>query len=132
MARTSNKKKAEEVQIINIFGWKNAEEVATDIWNSSADILLRGDLVFAFKDSGSDIEKLVVVNNFEIKPDGSKVWLNNFGVYMATKTWSCVIPHVTSGYLEEIVLSDLTDHKIDKNVINNYKLILENLMKNGN
>ena len=124
--------KSEEQKIISIFGWNNPQDVANEIWKSPASDFLKGDLIFAFKGPGEGIEKLVIVYNFEVDSVTNKKTWTNFGVYMTTKSWSCVVPRVNIGYLEEVVLKDLTEYKADKNVISNYKLILENLKTYGN
>ena len=137
MAKT--KKIKEEEPVIQtppqyIFGWKNQEEVAESIWKTSSDNLLKGDLIFAFQDTSKDkgVEQIIVVHNFDIDPGTGNKFYKNFGLTMKTPTWSCVIPHVTIDYLKTVLLGDMESYKINKEIINCFKLILENLDQHGN
>ena len=116
-----------------IFGWNNPDEVANDIWKTSAESLLRGDLVFAYR-SGENkgLERLVIVYNFDVDQMTGKKKYTNFGLQMITSSWSCLIPHVTIEYLETILLKDLEDYKVNKLVLENFKTILETLSKYEN
>ena len=105
-----------------IFGWNSPEEVAAEIWKSSADNLLRGDLIFAVKNSG-DIEKLIITSNFTTDK-GKKVW-TDFGVLTVTKGWTGLVPHVKVGYLEEVTLKDMKENKVDKEIIESLKTTLK-------
>ena len=132
MAKTKKNKEQEPIKYI--FGWNNPEEVAQDIWKTSADNLLKGDLIFAFQDKGKDknLEQVIVVHNFDIDPTTNTKIYTNYGLTMKTSTWSCIIPHVTIDYLKTVLLKDIESYKINKVIIDNFSLILENLSQNGN
>ena len=129
---TKKSKKEKEDQLKYIFGYKDAEDVAQSIWKSSANNLLRGDLIFAYQDSGKDngLYQFIVVHNFYID-QGNKIY-TTYGLTMKTSTWSCIIPHVTIDYLKTVLLEDIKSYKLNKKVIDNFSLILENLTQNGN
>ena len=93
-----------------IYGWSKPEEVAEEIWTSIHSILLRGELLFAYKDNNFQI---VVVKNNEI----------DYGVgIMIINSYTMLVPHCPKVYMKDIH-NDLVNQKIDKKIIQEFKLL---------
>lgn len=121
-------KVAEEEEIENpnyIFGWKNPDCVAYDIYSSVMSQLLRGQLVFAFCSNtpSSDIQRLVVVLN----PLIPEIPEHTYGVGMITAGYSMVLPMVPKSYLETTLSDDLKKYNVPKEVQKNYRAVLKKL-----
>lgn len=109
-----------------IWGWENAEEVANDIWSSIHSTLIKGNLIFAYKNtnSGSELGQIVIVQN---QRD-----YNDFGVGMFTNGFSELLPHVTIDYISEEIIKDLTKYKVNKKIIENLIFIINNIKSSLN
>ena len=120
--KISEEKPIEELPIMPIIGWENSEEVAETIWKSNADLLLRGNLVFAFKGDtpGKGPMTLIVVRNFYRDVDGKTPIYTDWGLYYSTSTISSIIPHTSLDYLKTISYNDLEDAKVDPIVLKSY------------
>lgn len=114
------------------FGWNNAADVASEIWQQGNFKLLEGDLVLAYKNLGNTktgLFQVVVVKYFQYEKLGEdkymKVYDGDYGVSVMTSTYSYILPHVTKEYLN-VLIEDLMAYKIDNNIFVKLKKILEN------
>lgn len=120
-----------------IWGWDTTMEVARSIWGSIHDTLLHGDLVFAYRplsDKGNRLIQLVIVHNFHIDSSGLqdiKVY-DDYGVGYITSGYTALLPHVPLRYLKDEMSGYLEEWKINKEILNTYKAIIEDLEKNNN
>lgn len=115
---TTNEQAQTDIRIEQVCGaWKNADEVASDIWCSIHNSLLEGQLVFAYKSTtpGTDLTQLVVVKNQD----------ETFGVGLMTSGHTELLPRVPFKYLENNVRTDLKNYKVPKSVIDNYNYMIE-------
>lgn len=110
---------------MNVIGWSSAMECANDIWSSIHSSLLSGNLVFAFKStkSGSEFGQIVVVQNLD-RYNGNLL-KDDFGIGMITTGFTMLLPHAPFKYLEEDIVEDLKKYKVDKEIIEVYKRIIE-------
>ena len=93
-----------------IFGWKDSNEVANDVYDSVHSSLLGGYLLFGYKGSG-ELSRVIVVT--DIDPITRNVVSNSYSVGTITKGYTALIPHVPIDYLEKEVLLDLKNYKVD-------------------
>ena len=114
---------------MNVIGWRNAMECANDLWSSIHSSLLSGNLVFAYKEtkSGSEFGQIVVVQNINFNHD--------FAIGMITSGYTMLLPHIPYEYLETVVLEDFKKYKINQQIVEIYKQIIEdynpNIRTNG-
>lgn len=103
-----------------VFGsWKSSEEVATSIWSSIHYSLLEGNLVFAYRSIGSEHFQIVIVK------DRSNNELDTFSIGMMNDKYTALLPNMPYEYLAEIVVNDLSNNKVEKNIIEIYKQIIK-------
>lgn len=107
----------EKLERQSVWGWENAMAAASDIWSSIHCKLLEGNLVFALKNTTpGDLSQLVVVRNISTR---------DFAIGVVTSGFSMLLPHVPFEYVQTQVVDDLKKYKIDKNIIETYKQIIE-------
>ena len=109
-----------------MFGWKNIDEAAAYVFNTSQRELLNGIPVFLYKQEGknSDLRSIVVVRNYREDTN------NSFGVGIITEGWSVIYHNVPIEYLESDLYRDLAKWKIDKKIISVYELLINREKKN--
>lgn len=111
----------EVMQIKNCWGWQNTSEAACDVFNSLHRSLLEGIFIFGYKNTfGPDKSQLqqCVVVRFET---------DIFGVGVVSSSYTMLLPRVPISYLETELLEDLKKWKIEREIIETYKAILNNL-----
>lgn len=128
-----NKPSEEELNRIKgmrIFGYEDSMQVARGLMGSIHENLLHGDLIFAYRSTAtsnkSQFFQVVVVNDLKYGNDGRTYPTKLFSVSLITAGYSAYIPHVPVDYLDEVV-GDLEEGKADKKIIENFKLIVENI-----
>jgi hypothetical protein len=128
-----NKPSEEELNRIKgmrIFGYEDSMQVARSIMGSIHENLLHGDLIFAYRSTAtsnkSPLFQVVVVNDLKYGNDGRTYPTKLFSVSLITAGYSAYIPHMPVDYLDEVV-GDLEEGKADKKIIENFKIIVENL-----
>ena len=128
-----NKPSEEELNRIKgmrIFGYEDSMQVARSIMGSIHENLLHGDLIFAYRSTAtsnkSQFFQVVVVNDLKYGNDGRTYPTELFSVSLITAGYSAYIPHMPVDYLDEVV-GDLEEGKADKKIIENFKLIVENI-----
>jgi hypothetical protein len=128
-----NKPSEEELNRIKgmrIFGYEDSMQVARSIMGSIHENLLHGDLIFAYRSTAtsnkSQFFQVVVVNDLGYGADGRTYPTKLFSVSLITAGYSAYIPHMPVDYLDEVV-GDLEEGKADKKIIENFKLIVENI-----
>jgi len=97
-----------------IYGWGTAQEVANEVFQRSAEVLLEGNLVFAYR-AMTDKGPYEVVVSQRFDSQGHNV--DSYAVYVVTPGWSGIISDVKKGYITETVLPDLKEWKVDKTII---------------
>lgn len=126
----------EEIEKRYIWGWEDSMAVASSIWGSIHSSLLSGDLVFAYRPLGKEdgrLVQLVIVHNFHIDQSGmvdQKVY-DDYAVGFITTGYTALLPHVPLRYLKDEMTGYLEDWKINKEILNTYKAIIEDLENNG-
>ena len=130
---SENKPSEEELNRIKemrIFGYEDSMQVARSIMGSIHESLLHGDLIFAYRSTAtsnkSPLFQVVVVNDLKYGNDGRTYPTKLFSVSLITAGYSAYIPHMPVDYLDEVV-GDLEEGKADKKIIENFKLIVENI-----
>ena len=128
-----NKPSEEELNRIKgmrIFGYEDSMQVARGLMGSIHENLLHGDLIFAYRSTAtsnkSQFFQVVVVNDLKYGNDGRTYPTKLFSVSLITAGYSAYIPHMPVDYLDEVV-GDLEEGKADKKIIENFKLIVENI-----
>lgn len=128
-----NKPSEEELNRIKgmrIFGYEDSMQVARGLMGSIHENLLHGDLIFAYRSTAtsnkSPLFQVVVVNDLKYGNDGRTYPTELFSVSLITAGYSAYIPHMPVDYLDEVV-GDLEEGKADKKIIENFKLIVENI-----
>ena len=128
-----NKPSEEELNRIKgmrIFGYEDSMQVARSIMGSIHENLLHGDLIFAYRSTAtsnkSPLFQVVVVNDLKYGNDGRTYSTKLFSVSLITAGYSAYIPHIPVDYLDDVV-GDLEEGKADKKIIENFKLIVENI-----
>lgn len=128
-----NKPSEEELNRIKgmrIFGYEDSMQVARGLMGSIHENLLHGDLIFAYRSTAtsnkSPLFQVVVVNDLKYGNDGRTYPTKLFSVSLITAGYSAYIPHMPVDYLDEVV-GDLEEGKADKKIIENFKLIVENI-----
>lgn len=97
----------------NIYGWESENEVAVEIYCSPFRDLLEGRLVFAYKNfSKTGTVKLMIVTKVQ---GGYRIGFTPF-----EGSWNCYYPCASSGYLREVLLSDLQKNKTEKHIIEDF------------
>ena len=118
-----------------IWGWEDSMEVASSIWGSIHASLLNGDLVFAYRPLGKDtgrLVQLVIVRNFHYDPGSSEKIYDDYAVGYITSGYTALLPHVPLRYLSEEMTGYLEEWKINKEILNTYKAIIEDLENKEN
>ena len=98
-----------------IYGWGSAQEVADSVFKQSANILLEGYLVFAFRQVEKDGNFQVVISQRLKQESWEK--LDSYAVYIVTNGWSGVVPDVKVGFITDSVIPLLKDHKVKAELI---------------
>ena len=119
-----------------IWGWENSMDVAGSVWGSIHSSLLSGDLVFAYRplSKGDRLAQLVIVRNFHMDYVGTmdvKVY-DDYAVGYITSGYTALLPHVPLRYLKDEMSEYLGDWKVEKEILNTYKAIIEDLEEKEN
>lgn len=121
----------EENNLDNRFwgAWRCAESVAEDLWGGIHSNLLNHSVpFFAYKSLKSDDSLAQIVAVLDL--DEFRIATGTFSVGMITSGFTALLPHVGIDYMEGQFLNDLTKYKVEKELIESYKKILEDY-KNG-
>lgn len=104
---------------MELIGWNSPEEAAQGVWCSIHSSLLKGELIFGYKNNkgDSDTQQLVIVRNQD----------NTYGIGHITSGYTALLPAMSKDYLETILLEDLKTAKLGKNVLETLKNIIEKL-----
>ena len=94
----------------NVWGYRDTDEVAFDIVGGIHESLLSGYFVFALKSSGY-LRRLVVTRKSE------DTWM--YGI--VTPGWSGIIPKISREGLAEMLIPELEDSKLKKEIIEDFK-----------
>lgn len=102
---------------MEIIGWSGPEEVAKDVSNSIHSSLLKGELIFGYKNcqGDSDILELVIVANKD----------QTYGIGLITNGYTALLPAAPKSYFE-ILLGDMKTQKLNKKALETLKNIIEN------
>ena len=124
----AEKQKIEEMRIC---GFDDSMDVARNILHSAHSSLLEGDLIFAYRNTSpsksTSLFQVVVVNdlkNENVKGMFITVPTPFYSVSIITSGYTALLPHMPIGYLQEVI-KELEDGKVDKNIIENFKAIVE-------
>lgn len=105
----------------NCWGWKNVSDAASDVFNSLHRNLLEGRFVFGYKNiygpDKSPLMQAVVV----------RFGTNVFGVGVVTSGYTMLLPQVPISYLDTELFDDLKKWKVESEILNTYKSIIENI-----
>jgi hypothetical protein len=120
----------QKIQQMRVFGFEDSMQVARGLMGSIHENLLHGDLIFAYRSTATTnktpLFQVVVVNDLNYRNDGQVYPTSLFSVSLITTGYSAYIPHMPVDYLDEVV-GDLEEGKADKKIIENFKIIVENL-----
>lgn len=94
----------------NVWGYRDTDEVAFDIVGGIHESLLSGYFVFALKSSGY-LRRLVVTRKSE------DTWM--YGI--VTPGWSGIVPKISREGLAEMLVPELEDSKLKKEIIEDFK-----------
>lgn len=114
-----------------IYGWEDSIAVANDVWKSGSYDLLKGRLLFAYRnttDLKSGLYQIIIVQNL-IRDEHCNILkpARTFGVSMVTTGYSMLLPEVSFEYLEAEVLLDLQTYKVIPKALDTFKMLLENI-----
>ena len=127
---TMTEEEMQKIQQMRVFGFEDSMQVARGLMGSIHENLLRGDLIFAYRSTATTnktpLFQVVVVNDLKYGSDGQVYPTSLFSVSLITAGYSAYIPHMPVDYLDEVV-GDLEEGKADKKIIENFKLIVENI-----
>ena len=127
---TMTEEEVQKIQQMRVFGFEDSMQVARGLMGSIHENLLRGDLIFAYRSTAptnkTPLFQVVVVNDLKYGSDGQVYPTSLFSVSLITAGYSAYIPHMPVDYLDEVV-GDLEEGKADKKIIENFKIIVENL-----
>ncbi|MBP3732198.1 MAG: hypothetical protein J6I84_03020 [Bacilli bacterium] len=119
----------ENQQNMRIYGFEDSIAVAKTIFGGIHEILLRGELVFAYRNTASsnkkDLFQVIVVR--DLRPFDNAP-LNTYSISTITSGYTALIPHMPIEYLDEVV-SDLEAGKVEKKIVENFKEIIKDLKK---
>ncbi len=109
-----------------VYGWMDAMEVAKEVWKAGNLKLLEGDLIFAYKNTGttSNLHQIVLVRYFTVLPCG-KVPTGEYGLSVVTPGYSYMLPRVGKDYLSYLY-DDMASYKLDKNILTAFRNIIDN------
>lgn len=99
-----------EIQHRNVWGYRDTDEVAYDIIGGIHESLLSGYFVFAIR-TGGNIRRLVVTRKAE------DIWM--YGI--VTPGWSGLIPKISREGLAEMLVPEMENSKLDKEIIEDFK-----------
>lgn len=104
-----------------IFGWNSVDDLVREIRSSLFSELLKGYLVFAYKNNKKTgtIKKMIISKRLDCP--GYMV-----GIIPFSKGWTGFLPNVPVQYLQEISYSDLLENKTEREVIESF---VENISK---
>lgn len=117
-----------------VFGWQDADKAASEIYSTVASNLLNGAPLFLYKNTSpkGNLQQLVVVRNYEYdKNSGTVIGPSDYGVYSVYTGYTAYLPHVPFEYLTTTLYGYLIDPdaKVDKQILEHYKYIIENYGK---
>jgi len=124
---SENNKIVEDPRIteeMRVYGWENAKQAADEVYSSLHRCLVDGRLIFAYKGATSNFYQIVVTQDID---EFTRMPKDTFSVGITTYGFSALLPHVPLSYLEEDIPKDLSNYKIDKNIINVYQCIINEL-----
>ena len=116
-----------------IYGWEDSMAVANDVWRSGSFDLLKGKLLFAYRnttDSKSNLYQIVIVQNLVRDIEGRIIKpAHSFGISMITTGYSMLLPEVSLEYLEAEVLLDLQVFKVIPKALDAFKMLLNEIKR---
>lgn len=103
---------------MEIIGWNTPEEAAQDVWCSVHSSLLKGELLFGYKNNKNDcdVQQLVIVKNSD----------NTFGIGLITPGYTALLPAMSKDYFTTLQ-DDLKSLKLSKSILETLKNIIEKL-----
>lgn len=105
----------------NCWGWVDITAAASDVFNSLHRSLLEGQFIFGYKNIyGPDKSPLMQV---VIVRYGKDI----FGVGAITSGYTMLLPQVPLTYLETELVEDFKKWKVESEIINTYKSIINNI-----
>ena len=123
---TEEEKEVERLKYV--YGWKDAQDVANSVWGTIHESLLRGQLVFAYRNLGnrekSGLYQLVVSRNYS----ETGLPLNEYNVgYIITNSYTALLPRMPLEYLKTELKKDINSWKLEKEAIESFDNILKRL-----
>lgn len=129
---TISKEEMKNIDDMRIYGFEDSMSVARTLMGNIHEVLLKGELVFAYRSTSpsnkTSLCQVVVVNDLEADEYGKIHRTGLFSISTITSGYTSLLPHMPVNYLDEVV-KDLEDGKADKKVIENFKVIVEDLKK---
>lgn len=120
----------QKIKEMRVYGFDDSIQVAKNLMGSIHENLLQGDLVFAYRSTApsnkSPLFQVVVVNDLRRGNDCQLYPTPKFSVSIITSGYSAYIPHMPVEYLDEVV-AELEDGKAEKKIIENFRIIVEDL-----
>lgn len=121
---TEEEKEIERLKYV--YGWKDAQDVANSVWGTIHESLLRGQLIFAYRNLGnrekSGLYQLVVSRNYS----ETGLPLNEYNVgYIITNSYTALLPRMQ--YLKTELKKDINSWKLEKEAIESFDNILKRL-----
>lgn len=125
---TEEEKEVEKLKYV--YGWKDAQDVANSVWGTIHESLLRGQLVFAYRNlgnrekSGSGLYQLVISRNYS----ETGLPLNEYNVgYIITNSYTALLPRMPLEYLKTELKKYINSWKLEKEAIESFDNILKRL-----
>lgn len=110
---------------MRVYGWESARQAADEVYSSLHKSLIEGKLIFAYKGATTaNFYQIVITQDIDQFTGELK---DTFSVGITTHGFSALLPHVPLSYLEEDIPKDLSNYKIDKDIINVYQRIINEL-----
>lgn len=110
----------EKVVLKNCWGWSNIEQAAQDVFYSVHSSLLSGSYVFGYRNTGQTNSPLLqaVVVRFD---------KDIFGLGVITQGYTYLFPRIPLRYLESEFVEDLKKWKVEKEIIETFIQILNDI-----
>lgn len=114
-----------------IYGFEDSMSVARTLMGGIHENLLRGDLIFAYRNSSDTnktaLSQIVVVNELREVFDGyatKVIPTDKFSISYIGSDYSSYLPHMPIDYLDEVI-KDLEKGKAEKKVIETFRYIVD-------
>ncbi len=123
---TEEEKEVERLKYV--YGWKDAQDVANSVWGTIYESLLRGQLIFAYRNLGnrdkSGLYQLVVSRNYS----ETGLPLNEYNVgYIIANSYTALLPKMPLEYLKTELKKYINSWKLEKEAIESFDNILKRL-----